>query len=72
MNNKFAKAKDFVQIGIDAEEYFDLEKTESTDSFSVKMVKKKFDTPVTHTPEEYDFPDSLYQDMTHVAIQIVI
>ena len=23
------------------EEYFDLEKTESTDSFSVKMVKKK-------------------------------
>ena len=44
------------------EEYFDLEKTESTDSFSVKMVKKKFDTPVTHTPEEYDFPDSLYQD----------
>ena len=45
-----------------AEEYFDLEKTESTDSFSVKMVKKKFDTPVTHTPEEYDFPDSLYQD----------
>lgn len=27
-----------------------------------KLVKKKFDTPVTHTPEEYDFPDSLYQD----------
>ena len=45
-----------------AEEYFDLEMTESTDSFSAKMVKKKFDTPVTHTPEEYDFPDSLYQD----------
>ena len=44
------------------EEYFDLEKTESTDSFSVKMAKKTFDTPVTHTPEEYDFPDSLYQD----------
>ena len=44
------------------EEYFDLEKTESTDSFSVKMVKKKFDTPVTHTPEEYDYPDRLYQD----------
>lgn len=29
-------------------------------ALSVKMVKKKFDTPVTHTPEEYDFPDSLY------------
>ena len=44
------------------EEYFDLEKAESADSFSVKMVKKKLDAPVTHTPEEYDFPDSLYQD----------
>ena len=44
------------------EEYYDLEKEENSDSFSVKMVKKKFDTPVTHTPEEYDFPDSLYQD----------
>lgn len=44
------------------EEYFDLEKKEEADSFSVEMVKKKFDTPVTHTPEEYDFPDSLYQD----------
>ncbi len=44
------------------EEYFDLEKTEGPNSFSVKMVKKKFDTSVTHTPEEYDFPDSLYQD----------
>ncbi|MBR4902840.1 MAG: GNAT family N-acetyltransferase [Victivallales bacterium] len=25
-------------------------------------VKKRFETPVTHTPEEYDFPDSLYQN----------
>ncbi len=23
---------------------------------------EKFDTPVTHIPEEYDFPDKLYQD----------
>ena len=44
------------------EEYYDLEKEENSDFFSVKMVKKKFDTPVTHTPEEYDFPDGLYQD----------
>ena len=44
------------------EEYFDLEVVENTDSFQVQMVKKKFQTPVTHTPEEYDFPDSLYQN----------
>lgn len=44
------------------EEYFDVETTYSDDSFRVQMAKKKFDSPVTHTPEEYDFPDSLYQD----------
>ena len=44
------------------EEYYDLEKIECCDLFEVKMVKKKFDKPITHSPEEYDFPDSLYQD----------
>ena len=44
------------------EEYFDLEIMENSDLFQVQMVKKKFDTPVTHIPEEYDFPDSLYQN----------
>ncbi len=45
-----------------SDEYYDLEITESSESFQVKMVKKKFNKPVTHSPEEYDFPDSLYQD----------
>lgn len=44
------------------EEYYDLEITTEADAFSVQMVKKRFDQPVTHTPEEYDFPDRLYQD----------
>ncbi len=44
------------------EEYYDLEITESADTFQIRLVKKKFDMPVTHTPEEYDFPDGLYQD----------
>ncbi len=44
------------------EEYYDLETTTGSDGFQVQMVKKKFDTPVTHSPEEYDFPDGLYQD----------
>ena len=44
------------------EEYFDLEVSENADAFEAKMVKKKFETPVTHAPEDYDFPDGLYQD----------
>ena len=31
-----------------AEEYFDVEVTEDPDSFHIDLVKKKFETPVTH------------------------
>lgn len=51
-----------VPIRYTTEEYYDLETSGGKDGFQVQMVKKKFDSPVTHTPEEYDFPDSLYQD----------
>ena len=43
-------------------EYYDLEVSMDEQGFHVQMIKKKFDVPVTHTPEEYDFPDRLYQD----------
>ena len=43
-------------------EYFDLEIEEGSSAITAKMVKKSFEKPVTHTPEEYDFPDKLYQD----------
>lgn len=42
--------------------YYDLETSAGNGFFEARMVKKKFETPVTHSPEEYDFPDSLYQD----------
>lgn len=29
---------------------------------SIKIVRKLADKEIVHTPEEYDFPDSLYQD----------
>lgn len=48
-------------------EYYDLEKMEDESQFQVRMVKKKFDDPVTHSPEEYDFPDKLYQDFWEKA-----
>lgn len=34
--------------------YYDLELTESETAFAARMVKKRFESPVTHTPEEYD------------------
>ena len=43
-------------------EYYDLEVSMDEQGFHVQMIKKRFDVPVTHTPEEYDFPDRLYQD----------
>ncbi len=51
-----------VLIGYTSEEYYDLETSAGGDGFQVQMLKKKFETPVTHTPEEYNFPDRLYQD----------
>lgn len=51
-----------IMIRYTTEEYYDLETTVDSNGFNVKMVKKQFKSPVTHSPEEYDFPDSLYQD----------
>ena len=44
------------------EEYYDLEIAGGRDGFQIRMEKKKLDAPVTHSPEQYDFPDCLYQD----------
>ena len=51
-----------VPIRYTTDAYFDLELTESADGFQARMLQKQFDAPVTHTPEEYDYPDKLYQD----------
>lgn len=51
-----------VPIRYTTEAYYDLELGESETAFTARMVKKPFDLPVTHTPEEYDYPDRLYQD----------
>ena len=44
------------------EEYYDVDMKKVADGYDVAIHRKKFDTPVTHFPEEYDFPDKLYQD----------
>ena len=44
------------------EEYYDVHLQKTADGYDMTMRRKRFDTPVTHFPEEYDFPDKLYQD----------
>lgn len=51
-----------VPIRYTTEEYYDVLVKKTEDGFSVNMIKKRFEKPVTHTPEEYDFPDRLYAD----------
>lgn len=48
-------------IGYTTEHYYDIVPERTDNGFVVKIELCRFDHPVTHTPEEYDFPDSLYQ-----------
>lgn len=43
------------------EEYYDVRIERDGSGYHVSMPKQRFDVPVTHCPEEYDFPDKLYQ-----------
>lgn len=43
-------------------EYFDVVMKEEENKFNVELEKKPLETPISHYPEEYDFPDRLYQD----------
>ena len=43
------------------EEYFDVKIERNETGYSVEVSRQQFDTPVSHYPEEYDFPDKLYQ-----------
>ncbi len=42
------------------EEYFDVRIKRNESGYGVTVCRQKFDKPVTHYPEEYDFPDRLY------------
>ena len=50
------------------EEYFDVKMEKIGDRFRVDFVKTKLEEPVSHYPEEYDFPDKLYQDHWEKAV----
>lgn len=42
-------------------EYYDVQKIKEADGLIIRLVKRPFDEPVTHGPEEYDFPDKLFE-----------
>lgn len=44
------------------EEYYDIDMKKVADGYDVAIHKCKSDTPISHYPEEYDFPDKLYQE----------
>jgi len=47
---------------MNTEEYFDVRLKKVNNNFRIDFVKTKLDEPISHYPEEYDFPDKLYQE----------
>lgn len=51
-----------IPISYTTDKYYDVIVNKIDNGFTINIEKKDFDEPVTHTPEEYDFPDKLYED----------
>lgn len=51
-----------VPIGYTTETYYDVNMHKVSDGYDITIHKRKFDVPVTHCPEVYDFPDKLYRE----------
>lgn len=51
-----------IPIKYTTDKYYDVIVDKTDKGFTIKIEKKDFSAPVTHTPEEYDFPDKLYED----------
>ncbi len=48
-------------IGYTTNACYEVDFTESTDGWQIGIRKTALAAPITHTPEEYDFPDKLYE-----------
>ena len=51
-----------IPIKYTTDKYYDVNVNKTDKGYSIEIEKKDFRVPVTHTPEEYDFPDKLYED----------
>jgi predicted N-acetyltransferase YhbS len=51
-----------IPIKYTTDKYYDVNVNKTNKGYSIDIEKKDFRVPVTHTPEEYDFPDKLYEE----------
>lgn len=51
-----------IPIGYTTDKYYDVIVNKTDKGFAGDIEKKDFAEPVTHTPEEYNYPDKLYED----------
>lgn len=51
-----------IPIKYSTDKYYDVSMNKKDSGYTIDIEKKSFTEPVTHTPEEYDFPDKLYED----------
>ena len=56
-----------IPIKYTTDKYYDVIVNKTDTGFIVEIEKKDFKVPVAHTPEEYDFPDKLYEDFREKA-----
>lgn len=49
-------------IGYTTNEYYEFTLNRHENGFNISLEKKPSSQPITHTPEENDFPDKLYQE----------
>lgn len=57
-----------IPIKYTTDTYYDVNINKRDKGFTIEIEKKDFIEPVTHTPEEYNFPDKLYEDHWENAI----
>jgi predicted N-acetyltransferase YhbS len=51
-----------IPIKYTTDKYYNVRVNKIDKGYSIEIEKKDFRAPVTHSPEEYDFPDKLYED----------
>lgn len=51
-----------IPLAYTSEYYYDVALSQTATGYDIPIVKRRFETPVTHTQEEWGFPDRLYQD----------
>ncbi|MCM0650145.1 GNAT family N-acetyltransferase [Clostridium swellfunianum] len=51
-----------IPIRYTTDKYYDVIVNKTDKGFAIDIEKKAFSVPVTHSPEEYDFPDKLYEE----------